>query len=200
MPFPPMGSPSCHSSEDTPSFQETACARQPVAGASASLAVSAATQRAPLAFVMFVIRAVTTYVGLALGHSGCNPDASQILSAGFLSRPLTLAHVGEPPVAGAVCCIGTHDVGTPGSALSLAASPLPLVVTGGARHTGDGLPQIISSKPGWYDSGTGTSFAAILHSTALRAASLGWSGEAQRCQRAYNLDGDCVRGAGCPCR
>jgi hypothetical protein len=86
--------------------------------------------------VMFVIRAVTTYVGLALGHSGCNPDASPTLSAGILSRPLTLAHVGEPPMAGAVCCIGTHAAGTPGCVLSLAASPLPLVVTGGARRTG----------------------------------------------------------------
>jgi hypothetical protein len=47
-----------------------------------------------------VIGAVTTYVGLALGHLGCNPDASQILSAGIISRPLTLAHVGEPPAAG----------------------------------------------------------------------------------------------------
>jgi hypothetical protein len=84
---------------------------------------------------MLVIRAVTTYVGIALGHSGCNPDASQILSAGIMSRLLTLAHVGEPPAAGAVCCIGTHDVGTPGSALSLAAAPLPLVVTGEARRT-----------------------------------------------------------------
>ena len=84
---------------------------------------------------MFVIRAVTTHVGLALDHSGCNPDASQILVGGIISRPLPLAHVGEPPAAGAVCCIGTQDVGTPGSALSLAAAPLPLVVTGGARRT-----------------------------------------------------------------
>jgi hypothetical protein len=83
---------------------------------------------------MFVIRAVTTYVGLALGHSGCNPDASQILSAGIILRLLTPRHVGEPPAAGAVRCIGTQDVGPPGSALSLAAAPLPLVVTGGARR------------------------------------------------------------------
>jgi hypothetical protein len=49
---------------------------------------------------MFVIRAVTIHMGIALGHSGCNPDASQILMGGIISRPLPLAHVGEPPAAG----------------------------------------------------------------------------------------------------
>ena len=149
---------------------------------------------------MFVIGAATLHVGIALGHSGCNPDASQILLGGIISRLPPLAHVGEPPVAEAVCRIGTHDVDTPGCVLSLATSPLPLVVTGGARRTGDGLPQIICSKPRRYESGTGTPFAIILHSTALRAASQGSSGEAQRCQRASNLDSEYVRGAGCPCR
>jgi hypothetical protein len=149
---------------------------------------------------MFMIRTLTIDVGPALGHSGCNPDASQILLGGIISRLPPLAHVGEPPVAEAVCRIGTHDVDPPGCMLSLATSPLPLVVTGGARRTRDGLPQSICSKPRRYESGTGTSFAIILHSTALRAASQGSSGEAQHCQRVYSLDSDYARGAKRRCR
>jgi hypothetical protein len=148
---------------------------------------------------MFVIGAATLHVGIALGHSGCNPDASQILLAGIISRPLTLAHAGEPPVAEAVCCIGTQDMATPGCAVAGSISPASRGHRGSATH-GDGLPQIRCAKPGWYTSGTGTSFASVLHSTALRAASQGWSGEAQHCQRAYNLDSHYVRGAGRRCR